>query len=264
MKNIKKFFTVILCMILVALSFNQSFAIEEQSDNYEILLNKGYSAEFLDGLTDELMQRMVDTIGNGYISDIEIKETTLVETNNSLTRDLIPATDMTLTISAGTLCQYGTDNITGVLVAATWEWAENKPLYRGKDAIAINWDYRIFSKDEGSFYAVDLFKSGSDSDWTVSEEYTKLTSSALGALGHTTDLKAFKKQVGGSLMIMLLPENPMIKGTNNVTEININYAHERFPLSGISFAYKDYGIGIDFKDDACNTAADFCNVRFSR
>ncbi len=110
------------------------------------------------------MQKMVDAIGDGYVDNIEIEQCSLSESTN-MSRSLIDEDDLNLQIATAIICKSGTTNITGVLISASWEWAEGKPSYRGKDAIAINWNYNVFSYEADTFYAVDVYKSNASDDW---------------------------------------------------------------------------------------------------
>lgn len=263
MKKILMFVaTILLSINMLFLHSMPLFAVEEQMSNYEFLLNQGYPAEHLDNLTESSLQKMVEIIGDGYISDVEVQETVLNE-SNGVARASINESSMNLQLVTSAVYEYNTNKINGVLVSATWEWVKNKPAYRGKDGITINWDNNIFSYAEDSFYANDLYKSNVDDDWSVFKEYTKLAIARQGGIGHYANLKALKKYVGGSMLFLLDPCSPMIKGTKYKTTINIEYAHAPVPLTGLSFSAVSFGVGLSW-NIACDTMSDSRTFKFSR
>lgn len=258
----KKLTAIIVSVIIILMTVFPSFAEEKQMSNYEILLNKGYPAEFLDKLTDEVIQRVVNAIGDGYVADVEINKVTLKESNDK-TRGAINENSMDLLISAESIYQSNSNKVTKVVVLATWEWAANKPVYRGQDAVTVNWDNTLFSYDADSFYAQDLYKSNVNDEWSIFNEYTKLAASNQGGIGHWTDLKGLKKYVGGVMSFFLNPNSPMIKGTTYNTSINLEYAHAPVPLTGLSLSILDVGIGISW-NLTCDTMSGTSNFKFSR
>lgn len=262
MKGLKKFITVCISIVMIFSTSIPSFAVEEQTCNYEFLLSQGYPAQYLDNLTESSLQKMVEMIGTGYVANIEIEESTLDE-NMQVARGTINEGSMTLQITTSTICQLNTNKITGVLVSVDWTWAKNKPIYRGEDAVTINWDNNIFSYNADSFYAQDVYKSNASDDWSIFKEYTVLAASNQGGVGHWTDLKAFKSYVGGAMMILLKPNSSMIKGKKYNTTINVEYVHAPVPLSGLSLSILDVGVGVSWTL-TCDTMASPCNFQFSR
>lgn len=262
MKILKKITTVFISIVMILSTTMPSFAVEEETNNYEFLLSQGYPAEHLDNLTESTLQKMVEMIGTGYISNIEIEESTLNE-STGVTRGAINEGSMTLQITTAAICQHNTDKITRVLVSAAWEWAKNKPIYRGQDAVTINWDNSIFSYNADSFYAQDFYKSNASDDWSIFKEYTTLATSNQGGIGHWTDLKGLKSYVGGAMLFLLNPNSPMIKGTKYNTTINVEYAHAPVPLTGLSLSILSVGVGISW-NLTCDTMSNSCNFKFSR
>ncbi len=262
MKSLKKFTAIFISIVMILSTSIHSFALEEQASNYEFLLSQGYPAEYLDNLTESSLQKMVEIIGTGYIANIEIEESTLNESTGTA-RGAINEGSMTLQIVTATICQHNTNKITGVLVSAAWDWAKNKPIYRGQDAVTVNWDNSIFSYNSDSFYAQDYYKSDASDNWSIFKEYTTLATSNQGGIGHWTDLKGLKRYVGGAMVFLLNPNSPMINGTTYNTTINVEYAHAPVPLTGLSLSILDVGVGISW-NLTCDTMADSCNFNFSR
>ncbi len=264
MKKAKKIIAIIMCVITMFSVAIQSFAAEVSTNYYEILLNHGYPTNYLDKLTPEVMQEMVESIEDNSVSNVEIKEITFNNTNTNVNaRANIKAENLTLQISTTTISPINTDKISGVLVVVTWEWAKLNPYYRGKDAITVNWDNNIFAFEPDSFYACDAYKSKATDEWETFKEYTTLASANQGGIGHWTDLKAFKNFVGGTMLFVLKPTSPMKTGKTNCTNVNVEYAHARSALTGLSFAYKDVGVGFSWENE-CPTMATPSTVEFSR
>lgn len=170
---------------------------------------------------------------------------------------------MILQISTGYIYQQNSNKVKTALVSASWEWAANKPIYRGQDAVAVNWDTSVFNYTSDSFYAVDVYKSNESDDWSTFKETNTLSIAQQGGIGHFTDLKAFKKYVGGMLLFGLSPKKAMYKGTKYETVINIEYAHAPLPLTGLSFSIKGIGVGISY-NISCDTMAGTSTLKFNR
>ncbi len=98
-------------------------------------------------------------------------------------------------------------------------------------------------------------------DWT-GEGTNIMSASNQGGLGYITDLEEFVKYVGGNIAFMLVPTSPMYKGTTYSSNINVEYAHEYMPITGLDFSY-GVGVGLSW-DRGCDTMAASSLVRFSR
>ena len=262
MKNFKILTAAIIAFSMIFATIVPSFAFEEsESSNYDFLLEQGYSAEYLDNFTDAALQKMTEMISeNGYISDININSI-VFNTPTNIARGTINEDSLSLTISSGSICQNGTDKITGVLVAVSWEWAKLKPLYRGQDAITINWDSDIFHFAD-AFYAQDFYKSNETDEWSVFKEYSVLAVSNQGGIGHWTNLKSFSKYVGGGMLFLLEPTISMKSGTANSTTLNVNYVHSQIPITGLDFSVFDVGVGISW-NISCESMSGTNIIKFS-
>lgn len=260
----KKIFCIILCLIMLFTTSVYSFADTIENDegktNYEILLEKGYSESFLNNLTDEYMQRLVAVIGDNKVGSIETTETKFYD--DSVTLDTISAALLTLNITATNVCKLNSTEISSVVVTITWEWAANKPVYRGKDAISVNWDENVFTYT-GGFYSQDCYKSNASDEWTLFKEYDSAAEANQGGIGAWTDLKALKKYVGGTMMLVLSPTSTMKEGTANSTGINVNYVHASAPLTGISFGAVGVSVGISW-DRSCDSSSKTYYYRYSK
>ncbi len=219
-----------------------SVAVGEQS-NYDFLLSQGYHANSLDNLTDSMMQKMVDAIGDNYVADIEVKKYTGFN-SAGLTRGTIDRDNLSFDIAVSTVANIHTNYITGVYITLSWEWVANKPLYRGQDAITLNWDKDVFSF--GTFVSYDLYKSNAGDDWSVFREVPDAAEVIQGGIGYYTDLKAFVKYVGGNSLIVLVPKSPITVGTTLSTNINALYAHETSAISGLGLTILDFGVSVSW------------------
>ncbi len=262
MKKNKRLTAVVISVIMVLLSTIPSAASKEQSDNYNFLLAQGYSSSFLDNLTEISMEKMVELIGDGYVSDITVEESTF-SPSSSQTRGTINEGSLTIETTTSIICHYNTDDITGILVGANWEWDKNKPLYRGEDALVFNWDSDLLKFTDDSFFGVDLYKSNLEDEWSIFREYNVLAEIAQGGIGHTTDLKAFSKYVGGTVLFLLEPrENTMRRGTSHSSEISAQYAHAPIPLTGLTFGVYGVSVGLNW-NLTCDTMATSSSFRYT-
>lgn len=264
MRVLKNYISIVLCVVLALNMIPVSFAGSlnenmEVSANHDSLVALGYSGDFLDGLTSDCLGKMVDIIGDDTVSSVYYG----TSQSGTFTRGSINNDSLTFEIAAGEIGPKDEEYIKCVLVVVTWEWSKLKPIYRGKDAVSVNWDSNIYTFGSDTFYAADLYKSNANDDWSINAEYSTLTSSAQGGLGHFADLEEFKSYVGGTLLFVLYPTAPMNIGSTYITTINAEYVHSKLPLSGLSFAVEGVGVGITW-NNSVDTRASSCNLRFSR
>lgn len=254
MKRIRKIITIILCITMLLLSVVPSFAAEDKSDdtNYSFLLEQGYPETFLNKLTEDAMQKLVDEIGDGYVTDIKIDKCYLNE-GEIVTLNAIDPNTLTIEFLSSYVCNKKTKKINSVVITATWDWIANRPRYRGKDTICVNWNCDVFTFP-GGFYAEDLYRSDSSKDWSTFKTYQTPEKSAQGAISYTTDLKALKKYVGGTMILPLEPVENMYKGTAKSTGLNFEYAHPSNAVSKVSVtAGGKFGLSLEFGSGVYNT-----------
>lgn len=262
MKTIRKIISIMVTLNILTLVFMPLAIAGQQTSNYDFLIEQGYPAEYLDKLTEEYIAKMVDMIGTDHIEYLETRKYTLDE-KSRISRANINPGSMTLQITTGYVYYQNSTKVKSAIVSASWEWAANKPAYRGRDAVAVNWDTSVFNYLSDSFYATDVYKSNESDDWSTFKETNDLSSAQQGGIGHYTDLKAFKKYVGGMLLFGLSPKKSMYKGTKYSTVVNIEYAHAPMPLTGISFSVKGVGVGISF-NVSCDTMAGSSTLKYKR
>lgn len=268
MKKLKSFF--IFCLVLTILFTNTISCFAYETD-YAFLLNHGFSKDFLDSLTDEILSGMRTSIGNDEVVSINTETVYLSEnvTDNLQARGTISEDSLKLNISAATICKQNTSTITRVLVAITWEWYNKKPYVKKEDAIAVNWNSDIFYFHADSFVSMDLYKIFESSEWEIYNEYSSPKELNQGGLGFLTklfnDSSPLPMYIGGQAMFLLNPTEPMYIGNTHGTGVNVNYVHNRsiLPMS-ISFVYEGFGIEIDPSREAFDSIAKSCDIEFSR
>ena len=240
------------------------FAQENTASNSIASSDAGTYEEYYTGFSASARQKIAEMIGSGNVA--KVKSSTYYLPGNSLQRGNISASSLSLTITKSYICPNKGNKITSVLVAISWEWAANKPVYRGKDAISLNWDSTYFIKssdDSGvAFYAQDVYRSNSSDEWTVYKEYNTLAMASQGGLGHYTDLKALKKYVGGAMIILLEPRRSIVKGNGFSSELNVEYVHSYLPITGLCFSTNDFGISVSW-DRGCDYLSASNSLYFS-
>ncbi len=242
MKKNKRILAVVCVMTLLCLSIFPASAAQESP--YEFLLRCGYSEEVLNTLPEDILLKIYNEIGDNEVIDVKeevyyLDEGGVLSAVNPL--GTIESSSLKITIGTGVINKKGTDQITGCLYSALWEWADNKPLIRIKDAVTVNWDASIFRLS--SFYAQDLGKNSQSEEFTIIKDYGDLSESNQGGLGHFTQLSSSYSYVGGGMLVLLAPNAPMYNGDNYGTAINFNYVHNRNPLGlGLSFSLDGFGV----------------------
>lgn len=268
MKKLKSLFVFLFSFNI---SFFNTFSCVAIETDYDFLLNHGFSKDFLDSLTDEMLSEMRTSIGNDEVVSINTETVYLSEDTsaNPQARGTISEDSLELNISATTICKQNTSTITSVLAIVTWEWALNKPFAKKEDAISVNWNADVFYFYSNSFYSVDLFKSYETAEWNILNEYTSPLELNQGGLGFLTEIAStaspIPMYVGGQALFFLNPTEPMYVGNTHGTGINVNYVHNRsiLPMS-ISFVYEGFGIEIDPSREAYDTIAKACDIEFTR
>lgn len=237
MKKIKALSSVIISIVFILTLIVPCFA--EQTD-YDFLLSCGYSAEFLDKLPEESYGRMRAAISNYDVTVVD--EINYVNENANMARGAIDEADLDLELEAAQLCQKGTNIINGYLVAATWTWAEDKPINNlNQDLITINWNAELLNiAGEDSFYSNDWYRESASGEEIVFRECTVPAKSAQGGVGFYTELKWGKSFLGGGMLLVLETSTPMYVGTSYSSSINMEYAHD-FSIGGIGGG--GFGVG---------------------
>lgn len=105
------------------ISFFNTFSCVAIETDYDFLLNHGFSKDFLDSLTDEMLSEMRTSIGNDEVVSINTETVYLSEntSENLQARGTISEDSLELNIIATTICKQNTSTITRVLAIVTWE-----------------------------------------------------------------------------------------------------------------------------------------------
>lgn len=238
----KAIISMLLTISILFLLVNPVFAI---SSPYDELKKKGIPTEYLDSLTDTMLYVILKQIGNNDLKNISISECFLKEDSANNT-DLQPYTgisqdSMSLQILAADICPKGTTRVSKVLVTINWEWQKGRPSIRLNDPISVNWDSSIFSLESESFYSQDKVRlTGSGDYWGIIKEYTRPAESNQGSLGYYTKLTRdpnVSTDNGGGTIFILVPRFTIYSGQTHVTDINVNYTHNKnllIPTPGFS------------------------------
>lgn len=223
MKRIKKL-TVWLLILVLAISVNLVLfgcaeeSNENQTENYDTLLNYGYPEEFLRLVSSSALDRIVSSIGENDVSSVKHK-TDYFTFNKDGEKDV-----MVQSVIAE-LTNRETGEIAGESVCVYWEWTGKKPVAREKDYISAQWNKKYFCYAADSFYAEDYCRASTDDPWTVSNTYTVLAEAGVERLAHWSDLEEFKAYTGGAMCFNLLPVSPIDKSEHYDGGITLNYIH---------------------------------------
>lgn len=253
MKTLKVMLSSLLCALILFSTLTTAFAINTDSNNYKILTENGYDEDFLNGMTDSMINKMAEKIKEAsdpdYVGDYEyllsvgIPESFLkglAETSLSIIRDYISIGNI-LTIDCNTqkakssnavikklslqLADESNTGIIGETVCICWEHELNKPILRDEDFIEVGWNDDFYCYDADTFYAEDYRRNAVEENWKVSKSYNTLAKISLDGIGHWTELYTTKKQVGGFMIFKLLPTHPIDASDNYDRSISVDYSY---------------------------------------
>ncbi len=267
MKSFKLTATIIISIIIMFSTISTAFCVNTNNENYEILLEHGFTEDYLDSLTDSMLNKMVTQIKKvsdpEYISDYDwllsvglpeefignLPESALKQIKSALNGSNISALDykseavssnINSDVPIKTLSVQLTDNsgksVVGETVCIYWEWPVNKPLIRDEDFISVRWNRDVFCYDADSFYAEDYRRNNPADNWTVSDNYSVLARSSLDSLGHWTKLYTTKKQIGGFIIFSLTPTHPIASDLDYDRSVYIDYTHEAETVSTVALS----------------------------
>jgi|GEM_PF-3694763 len=263
MKIIRSLLSATISLVIIILNIVPAFAFETA---YDSLLQYGYSQNFLDSMSNEIIERMANQIGNDEeITNIYVKTVYLNENNGMQTYGMISEDSLALDISVAEICKKETNIITRVLVSISWDWAGTRPLQRFQDGITVNWDANLFAFYQDSFLAQDYGKSDEDEEWEVEGEYKRPAHHAQGGLGFYSQMSTTKKRTAGAAIFLLEPKISIVSGSSEVTEINVNYVHDRSFLIPLNIGFNTIGLNVGFSinGNSYDEAADSVNFRYN-
>lgn len=252
----------------MALLFTLTAPAFERTSPYDELLRKGFSSNYLDSLSPEMLMRLYDKIDNNDIKNISAKTVYLTESETGLGAqpygDISP-NSLSLSIVSGEICRKDTNIITGVLVLIEWVWLNGKPTMRKTDSISVNWDSSLFYLSSDGFCSQDKWRLVGIDSWVISKEYTGPAEANQGGIGCYTKLTSdpnFRTEVGGDTLIVLGLNAPMYSVSNPKygTSINVNYVHNRsVVVPTLSFTKTGTTVGIKtiWMSDSTSATANF-------
>ncbi len=191
----------------------------ERTTEFKFLLDYGYPEDFLKIFPNTTLENIIKLLESNTIARFETK--TEYWPNDSEQNAKVKITTL-----VANLQDNQTMKNTGSTVCVYWEWINGGPIFRGKDFISINWNKKNFCFTPDSFYAEDYWRKSTSDNWCVSNSYTTLSRLNLNSLGHWTDLKEFKNQVGGVAIFKLSPTNSDINTDNVIDDLRIFYNHD--------------------------------------
>lgn len=269
----KKIVSILLLWVVLLSSVFVSYADDVTvEDKRQYLVDLGLPVGLIafreDVEISEMYSAMVDRTVK-YLGTEFISMTENYEMSDIVPYGTIPGEDMTLAISTVADTTYDStcklDKVNKIYVYIDYVWAEGHPSIRKEDAIAVNWDYSVFTLKADSFVARDYRKNQIGGSWVNWKIYTSPEQADQGGLGYITalssDTTAIKaKQLKGSAQFELLPKNSPIylKSGSSVTSINVQYTHNKnilpFPVGFQSSS--GFGITVDLagsKDSVAKT-----------
>ena len=263
MKKLKALTGMIICILIIFSLSATIYAVNEESDDYKLLLEQGYEEDYINNLTDTMIAKMAETIRETsdpeYINDYDllISKGIPAEFINSLTESSLKKlrtalgdneiahldystgneknnTDVTVKKLSVQLIDNKNSYVKGEVVCAYWEWKINTPLIREEDYISAKWNQEVYCYDSDSFYAEDYRRNNVLDSWKTSDSYDTLASVTLNSLGHWAKTYGVKKQIGGFMIFSLVPTQPVDCATDYDRDIDIEYTHETKTTSTIS------------------------------
>lgn len=255
MKKIKVLISVIMGILIIFLSSVVSFAANAESANYKFLIEYGYEADYLDNLTDTMIDKMAETIKKvgdpEFVNDYDwllsvgmpeefinnLTESSLARIRAAIGDNKILGVDYSTEAETNDndvivkklsfqLVDNSDSTVIGEIICAYWEWEINKPLIREEDYISVEWNKDVLCYDSDSFYAEDYRRNNVGDKWVVSDRYTTLARLSLNELGHWTEIYGIKKQVGGFMIFSLTTTEPIDSVYSYDRNIYIEYTHE--------------------------------------
>lgn len=256
MKKTKSILAIAFALIFMSLSVLPSFAVLANSTEtpYEHLLKCGYTEEFLNSISEEMLLKIYEATADNVVANVEesviyLDEEGVPYLSNPL--GTIDSNSLKIEIKIYELFKKDTNQLGGLLYTAEWEWGKNKPQVRHKDAITVNWDNNVFGQE--IFWAQDTARNSLSEEKIVLQGYDAPQNANQGGIGHSNDISFTYNYnyVGGGMIICLDPSQPMFKSPNankNIynTKIYFNFVHNRNPLGlGVSITPGGFGFTID-------------------
>lgn len=212
---------VILSAVMLLTTFGVTAGANETTYLYDRLTEMGFSEDFLNCITDEMMKNIILVIGDAEIVD-------LIYNDNDHPRNDSDESDCNIEVKSVNAILYNksTERISGECVCIYWKWKNGRPIAKQKDRVEIKWSNPDFLYDGISFYAEDYEIKGGAIN--VSNTYTALAETkgpVVPAMVHYSDLKAFGGQNGGCAVFNLVASKPMTDIAEAENDVSISYTH---------------------------------------
>lgn len=223
---IRRIGVVLLSIIMLSAVFGfAAGAAEDRSESYNQLAAMGLSTDFLDCITENMMNKIISIIGENEIADISYQGDGH-PSNYSDNKDNLITKDVNIVLR-----DKATGKISGNCICVYWAWQNGKPIIKQKDHIKISWSNSKLVFDGESFYAEDY--QAKNGDINVSNTYTSTSLSdvqiarddILPDVGYFADLKHFGGQNSGCAVFNLLPAEPMDGNEEVKNNIYVEYMH---------------------------------------
>lgn len=264
--------TVVSLFMVIAILFTLSAPAFASNSPYDKLIRKGFPSDYLDSLSNEMLNYLYDKIDTYDIKNVSTKTVYLSETETEFGVQQyadISSNSLSLHIVSAEICRKNTNIITGVCVGIDWSWLKGKPTIRMIDSIAVNWDSSLFYLSSEGFLSQDKWCLLGIDSWVISKAYNRPAESNQGGIGYYTKLTSdpnFRTAVGGDTLIILEPCSPMYSTSNpeHGTSINVNYVHNRsIVIPSFSFSKNGTAVAID-KHLASYSASATANFKYSK
>ena len=216
MKLFKKCLFCALSLLICFIGTLPAFANEEP-DNYNLLLEQGYPADFLDNLTESALKNMVSLIPQNATLTVKCETKYWADKSAAIEDAKIAFEIVTAEINDE---QSGL--IIGKNVSIFWECLEKTSVFK-EDYFEIIWNNDIFCYEADSFYSEDLFKNNKTEQWQISDSYTALAHADQNSIGHWSEMKNSKSCAGGFMTFNLLTTSPIEQISDSENFINIDY-----------------------------------------
>lgn len=238
-------------------------------DEIEYLISQGVSKEFLKDRDAHQIDELYGMLYGETINFLGTTTSSLSETfypSNTSTLGLIPESDMLLKLTA---CEVIRDNGDGsrnrvsvILVFVDYEWIGSHPFVNKEDKVCINWESNLFTYKADTFESVGYTKSLGSGEWVEKYSGNYPAEVNQGGLGYNVQLEMGHFGQKGTAHFSLLPKFPIYEGNSRITDINVQYVHNRDLISSLSFSKAGVGIRINFTNNSDSTT-DSANLKYS-
>lgn len=242
------------CLMVISMVIPAQASKAAQPDNsmVELLLERGYPADFLNALIPPQIEDLYELVREKNLYYLHAYSPQIPPHGNISSRQL--SFDVT---SSGTPVQIdGVTYLYEITIYVNYNWKQ-LPAVRGVDAIAVNWDNSILTYND-DFMSKDYAHSQKQNRWITYKTWDRPNALSQGGLGINTYIN-FEEQISpsewlsadglrGSLSFSLTPEPRLSMSTapgGNSTAIDGIYVHNANPLSGsLSFSCQGFGVSV--------------------